>query len=304
MHDRVRTPRRAGTALAYAMLCVVMALWAGNSIVGRAVRDTIPPFTLAFARWAGALCLVGPFAARHVAADRATLRRHWRIVLLLGLVGVAAFNGFLYSGLRLTTATNGLLLQATVPALVLLFGVLLRQSRAPRAQVAGVTLSTLGVALVVFRADPSAVATLRFNGGDALVLCGCVAWALYTALLPRRPAVHPLAFLAVTFAIGALAMLPLAASEWQRFPVVWTPATIGAFAYVAVFPSCVAYLLYNEAVSTIGAGPAGQTMSLMPLFGAGLASLVLGEPLHAYHLAGMACICGGIAATALRAARP
>ena len=132
MHDRVRTPRRAGTALAYAMLCVVMALWAGNSIVGRAVRDTIPPFTLAFARWAGALCLVGPFAARRVAADRATLRRHWRIVLLLGLVGVAAFNGFLYSGLRLTTATNGLLLQATVPALVLLFGVLLRQSTAPR----------------------------------------------------------------------------------------------------------------------------------------------------------------------------
>jgi drug/metabolite transporter (DMT)-like permease len=303
MQDRVRPSRRAGTALAYAMLCVVMALWAGNSIVGRAVRDTIPPFTLAFARWAGALCLVGPFAAKRVAADGATLRRHWRIVLLLGLVGVAAFNGFLYSGLRLTTATNGLLLQAMVPALVLLSGALLGQGRAPRAQLAGVCLSTFGVALVVFRADPSAVATLRLNAGDALVLCAGLAWALYTVLLPRRPAVHPLAFLAVTFAIGALAMLPLAAGEWQRARIAWTPAVVGAFAYVAIFPSCIAYFLYNEAVSTLGAGPAGQTMSLMPLFGAGLASLVLGEPLHAWHLAGMAFICAGIGLTVRGLAR-
>jgi drug/metabolite transporter (DMT)-like permease len=234
-----------------------------------------------------------------VAAEGATLRRHWRVVLLLGLVGVAAFNGFLYSGLRSTTATNGLLLQATVPALVLLFGALLGQATPPPAQVAGVALSTFGVAVIVFRADPSAVATLRLNAGDALVLCGCVAWALYTALLPRRPAVHPLAFLAVTFAIGALAMLPFAAAECRRVHVAWTPTVVGAFAYVAVFPSCVAYFLYNEAVSTIGAGPAGQAMSLMPLFGAALASLVLGEPLHAYHLAGMACICAGIGMTVL-----
>ena len=33
------------------MLGVVMLFWAGNSIVGRAVHDDIPPFTLAFVRW-------------------------------------------------------------------------------------------------------------------------------------------------------------------------------------------------------------------------------------------------------------
>jgi hypothetical protein len=129
--------RRADTALAYAMLCVVMALWAGNSIVGRAVRDAIPPLTLAFVRWAGALRLVGPFALQGVAAEGAALRRHWRVVLLLGLVGVAAFNGLLYSGLRSTTATSGLLLQATVPALVLLF------MSAPSLRVRQVQQSTL-----------------------------------------------------------------------------------------------------------------------------------------------------------------
>jgi drug/metabolite transporter (DMT)-like permease len=40
---------------------------------------------------------------------------------VLGLLGVGAFNALLYSGLRYTTATNALLLQAAIPALVVLF---------------------------------------------------------------------------------------------------------------------------------------------------------------------------------------
>ena len=42
---------------AYALLAAVMLFWAGNAIVGRAVRDDIPPFTLALVRWAGALLI-------------------------------------------------------------------------------------------------------------------------------------------------------------------------------------------------------------------------------------------------------
>ena len=41
-------------ARAFALLGLVMVLWAGNSIIGRAVRDDVGPFTLAFVRWAGA----------------------------------------------------------------------------------------------------------------------------------------------------------------------------------------------------------------------------------------------------------
>ena len=144
--------RRSAEHRAYAMLGIVMLLWAGNSIVGRAIRDDIPPFTLALVRWAGALCIIGPFAARHVRADLAVLKRHWKIVLLLGLVGVASFNALLYSGLRYTTATNGLLLQAAIPALVLVFDRGLFRTRPSLWQVVGVGLSTLGVVLIVFRA--------------------------------------------------------------------------------------------------------------------------------------------------------
>ncbi len=281
--------------LSFAALALVMLLWSGNSIVGRAVRDDVPPFTLAFVRWIGALAVVLPFAWRHVRADRAVLLRRWKIVLTLGLVGVAAFNGLLYSGLRHTTASNALLLQAAIPALVLAFDRAIFGVRASGLQVLGVLISTLGVVAIVTRGVPEALLHLGFGTGELLVLTAVLAWSLYTSLLKRRPVVHPLSFLVITFAIAALAMAPLAAHEWQQGErIVWGPLALGSMAYVALFPSAIAYGLYNAAVTDLGAGRAGQAITLMPLLGALLAAALLGEPLLGFHFAGMGLILAGI----------
>jgi drug/metabolite transporter (DMT)-like permease len=287
--------RRRSPLYSYATLGLVMLFWSGNFIVGRAVSGDIPPFTLAFVRWAGAGLVLAPFAWRHLWADRALLRARWRIVLLLGITGVAAFNGFAYIGLRYTTASNGLLLQAAIPALVLMFDWIFFRQRSRALQVVAVLLSMAGVLLIVLRGHPLAILSIGFNRGDLLILCGIVSWAIYTSLLRLRPASHPLSFLLLCFMIGVAAMGPLAAFEWwqgARVALGWK--TIGAFAYVALLPSLAAYILFNAAVQDIGAGPAGQTSSLMPLFGAFLAAGLLGEPLYAYHVAGMVLILGGI----------
>lgn len=285
---------------AYAFLAVVMLFWAGNAIVGRAVRDDIPPFTLALVRWAGAVTILMPFAWRRVRADAPTLRAHWRIVLALGLLGVAAFNAFLYSGLRHTTATNSMLIQAAIPAMVVLLGRLIFGERAPLLQVLGVIASTIGVAWVVSRGEVASLLNLQLGPGDLLILAATLVWSFYTVLLKLRPAVDQWSFLATTFTIAALTMLPLAVNEWvSGATVIWRPTTIGAFAYVAVLPSLLAYFLYNRAVAMIGAGRAGQMIALMPLFGALLAALLLGEELHAFHFWGMAFIVAGIALSAI-----
>ncbi|KKC23814.1 DMT family transporter [Sphingomonas sp. SRS2] len=282
--------------LAYLSLAFVMLFWAGNAIVGRAVRGDIPPFTLAFLRWAVALIVLLPLAWRHCIRDRAALVQSWKMVFTLGILGVGCFNGFLYIGLHYTNATNALLLQAAVPAGVLLADRLLFRQLAPAWRVAGVTVSTIGVVIVIIKADISALADLRLGLGDLLVLAAVVTWSLYTSLLRLKPPVHALSLLSATFLIGALCMAPLAAVEWaagdRPNP---EPAVVAAVLYVATFPSVLSYLLFNGAVEQIGGGKAGQTTSLMPLFGALIAALVLGEPLHGYHYAGMALIFGGIA---------
>ena len=291
--------------LSYVSLVFVMLFWSGNFIVGRAVQGEIPPFTLALVRWSGAVLLVLPFAWRHLQTDWPVLRQNWRIVLLLGVAGVGGFNGFAYSGLHFTTASNGLLLQAATPALVLLFNLLFFRLRSPALQIAGVLLSILGVVLIVLRGHLEAILALHFNMGDLLILCGVACWAAYTSLLRIRPPCHPLSFLVATFVVGAATMAPLALWEHaQGLRVQFSAGTLGAFAYVAVFPSLIAYLLYNAAVRDLGAGPAGQTITLMPLFGAFLAAGLLDEHLQGFHWIGMAIILGGIVLGAATGKRP
>lgn len=280
---------------AFALLGIVMVLWAGNSIVARAVRFDVPPLTLAFVRWAGASLILLPFAWRPLRRDWRAILANWKPVLLLGLVGIGAFNAFLYSGLRYTTATNALLLQAGVPALIVLFDRLFFGERSPLVQNVGVACSILGVLTIVFEGDAARALRLHFGFGDLLILVSVLAWSLYTVLLRLRPAISPVSFVAVTFFIGVIAMAPLAAYEWysgQR--IVWGAGAIGAFAYVAVFPSLVSYFIFNHATAAVGAARAGQAITLMPVIGAFLSAVLLGEDLHGYHVAGMVLIALGI----------
>lgn len=283
-------------AQAFALLGLVMVLWAGNSIVARAVRFDVGPFTLAFIRWAGASLVLAPFAIAPLRRDWPAIRRAWKAVLVLGLLGIGMFNALLYSGLQYTTASNALLLQAATPAVVVLLDRALFGVRSPLWQMLGVAASILGVLTIVFQADAAAALRLQFGRGDALILCSVVVWSLYTVLLRLRPDISPVSFIAVTFLIGVAVMAPLAAWEWQAGKAIaWSPAVAGAFVYVALLPSLLSYFIYNYAAGVIGPARAGQAITLMPLFGAFLSAALLGERLYAFHFVGMAFILAGIA---------
>ena len=73
-------------------------------------------------------------------------------------------------------------------------------------------------------------------------------------------------------------------------------------AYIAVFPSFIAYLFFNRGIELIGAGRAGQSWHLMPVFGSVLAVLFLGETFYVYHAIGIAMIAAGILLASIKAA--
>lgn len=287
-------------AFSYSTLAAVLLFWSGNMIVGRAVSGLIPPFTFAFVRWAGAALLVLPFAWPHFRRELPILRQHWKAVLFLGATGIACFNALIYTGLQYTTATNALLLQAAIPAIVMLFDRIFFGQNSSILRMIGVILSMAGVAVIVLRGELAGASALAFDIGDIFVLAAVLSWAFYTSFLRLRPDCHPLAFLFATFLIGIAAMAPLAFWELveQEKTVLISPGTVAAFIYVASFPSLIAYMLYNAAVRNLGPVPAGQAITLMPLFGAFLAALLLGEKLHQFHFAGMALILLGIALSA------
>jgi drug/metabolite transporter (DMT)-like permease len=277
------------------LLIATVLFWSGNFIVGRAVHGLVPPVALAFWRWTIAWLLVAAVGLRQARADLPALLRHWPILLGLSAFGVAGFNTFIYIGLTSTTAINALLLQSAMPLIILAATFALFDERPRSNQVAGIAVSLVGVAEIAARGDARNLATLSFNVGDIWILAAVVSYALYSALLRRRPKVSPLGFLAFTFGAGALMLLPLAIAEYRSGTrIVAAPQALLAIGYVAMFPGFLCYLFYNRAVELIGANAAGHYMHLMPVFGSVLAIVLLGERLGTHHVIGFVAIALGL----------
>ncbi len=277
------------------LLATPPLFWAGNFIVARAARGDIPPMALSLGRWVIALLVLLPFAWPHIRRDWRLMRAHWRRILALALPGVAGFNALVYLGLQTTTATNGMLLNSTIPALILGLGaVFWGQSLRPR-QVLGLVVSTLGVALVILRGAPERLLALDVAQGDLVIFCAMVAWAVYTMGLKTFPAeINRIGLLAVQIVVALIVLTPLALWEAQSVSPVWSVRALGALLFVGVVPSVLAYLLYMRAVALAGPALAGQFIHLIPVYGALLSSLLLGEALQPYHAAGFGLIVAGI----------
>ncbi|MEP7300238.1 MAG: DMT family transporter [Caldimonas sp.] len=286
---------------AWTLLALANLFWAGNIVLGRAVAGLVPPITLAYWRWTGAFALAICFAWPQLRRDWPVLRRSWRVVALLSATGIASFNTMSYIGLQYTTALNALLLQSTMPIVILLWAFALFGERPTLWQGIGVVVSIFGVIAIAGHGSLDAFVRLSLNVGDVWVVVGVVIYAIFPPLLRKRPAVHPLSFLVVAMGLGSLMMLPF--YLWEA----GTGATIrggwpswATMAYTAVLPSFVSYLFFNRAVELIGAGRAGQSAHLMPVFGAALAVLFLGERFFLYHAAGIVFIAAGILLASLK----
>ena len=290
-----RSLARSVWASAYILLTATALFWAGNAIVARGAREAVPPVALSFWRWALALLIILPFAWPHLRRDADRLRRQWRLTALLGVLGIGCFNTLLYWGLQSTTALNSMLLQAGQTGAILLLAMVLFGERAGAWKITGAVLALGGALVIISGGNASVLLGLEFNRGDLLIALAVVLWALYSVLLRRRPQVHPLSFFAATLIVGVAAIAPFYLVELAGGArIVAGPESALAIAYVAIFPSVLAYLCFNRGVELIGAAATGQYLNVMPVFGAILAVLFLGERLQAFHFVGAALIAAGI----------
>ena len=297
---------RAGTAwAACGLLLLAVLFWSGNVVTGRALRDAIDPIAINLYRWAIAFVLLLPFALRPLLQYRRRLLAHWPVLLGLGLSGIVGYQTCVYVAVRYTEVVNVLLIVQLAPVAIVLGARLFYGERVGPLHAAGMAVAALGAVVLIGRGDPTVVARLALTPGDLTMLLAVVLWAAYSLLLKQRPAgVPPMALLAATVGVGLAFLLPawlLTGGPGAR-PALEPPALAG-IAYIGVFASFFAFLFWNHGVATVGPGRASVFMYLMPVFGAVLGYLLLGEAVAAYHFVGAGLVFGGIALMNRRARR-
>ena len=280
----------------YALLTLTALFWAGNSVIGRAFRDEIPPIAFSFYRWSIALVILLPWVVRPLMRQRRVILVHWKVMIFLSVLGVPTYNTINYAALHTTTATNSALINSACTVMIIAVNYVMFKVRGTGRQWAGLAVSLAGVLVIVSRGDPHALLGLELVRGDMLLLVAALSWAVYTACLRWLPReLEQLTFAGASILIGVVVLAPLYVWEASRAaPVVFTPAVIAAILYAGIFPSVLAVLFWNKAVADVGANRAGQFMNLVPAFGIALAVIFLGEALEVFHVAGAAIIFTGI----------
>ena len=295
----------ASRGTAFLLLALATLFWAGNWVLGRALRETFEPNALNLWRWLIAALVLAPFAVPRLPKQWPAIRRSAGLLVLLAFLGVAVFQSLVYYGLKTTTAVNAVLLNSSFPAFMLLCSFAIEREHATRSQIAGMLISLAGILVIMSRGELSSLARLEFHSGDALILLAMPVWGVYSVLLKRRPAeLDGIAFLFVISVIGVVLLVPAFAVEAAYAPPHWPGAEgIAAAIYVGLAASVGAFICWNRGVAIVGPNAAGFTIHLLPAFGTLLAIVFLGESFRIFHALGIATILAGVIVATRPAAR-
>jgi drug/metabolite transporter (DMT)-like permease len=274
--------------LAIIGLILTSVFWAGNAIVARLSVGDIGPFSLSFWRWCLPCLYLSPLIFRAWKRHGLLLRQNWLQLILLSMLSISLYNTILYLAAMHTTSINITLVTCGLPIGTLIFAFLLLNERPGKKQLLGGTISLIGVLIILSSGSLDRLLSIAFNRGDLLMLVAVASWSLYSVLLKKWPLKIP-AFdmLCLLMSLGMPLIAPFYLWELANSGAFeLSTGNIGLLAYVAVFPSVLAYLLWNNGIHRIGPGKASVFSYLIPVFTAAMAITFLQEQLHGYHLVG------------------
>jgi drug/metabolite transporter (DMT)-like permease len=267
--------------------------WATNMVLGRWLRDDIGPVTLAAARFLVASLLFAALLRRQPPEERCLGQDRW-LLAGMALSGVALFAPTLYLGLRYTTALNATLINGFGPLITGVLAALLIREPMSRRQIVGATVGLAGVIVLISGGSLAFWRTMHQSAGDLIVLGAATLWGFYS-VAGRRVMRHRSTLSATAFSafLGLPLLLLAAAWEIRSSPIDVSPRLLLSVLYIGVAPTVIGFLAWNTGICRLGPSGAMVFYNTLPLYGALLGYLLLGEPIGPSHILGGALIIGG-----------
>lgn len=279
------------------LLLIATILWGGNFVIGRAVANDLPPFTLAFLRWCVALIVFLPITYKALKRDFSQIKKHWLIVLFLGFTGVASFNTLVYIALHYTTSINASLMNMLTPVFIYILSFIFLKEKLNRNQFIGTVISFIGVITIISNGSIRALQHLSFNKGDLIVIIAVILWSIYSLLVKQYASELPgqSTFL-ISIVIGIIMLLPFYIHENMSASLVihWTATSIFAVLYTGILASIIAFLAWNTGVVRLGANRAGIYLNFIPVFASIFAVLFIGEKIVLSQIIGGLLVVAGV----------
>jgi drug/metabolite transporter (DMT)-like permease len=272
-------------------ITVFCLLWSFAFIAGKIGVTDCPPLILLAARFLAAGILILVIAAFR--RDAAPLS--WREVAVFAILGVAnnaLYLGLGYTGLKSVSAGLGGLIVSANPVFTAALAAMFLGERLTWRKVAGLLLGIIGVAMIVWHRMSVGTDSLRGILFTLASLASIVAGTLlFKVLAPKGSlwignGVQNLA--------AGLVLVPFAYAFADIGDIVPSARLAGAFAFLVLGGSILAYLLWFHLLKVCGATAASAYHFLMPPLAMLFAFLVLGEHVEPRDLLGVVPVALGI----------
>ena len=277
----------------YLAVVFAMVFWAFSFVWVKEVYVAYGPLTTVFFRLIIATLLMltyGLIIGKLVKIEK----KDYRTFLLL-----AFFEPFLYFmgesfGLKYVSSTMGAIIIATIPLFSPLAASRYHGEKLSLRNLIGILLSFIGVGIVVF--DDS-VNFITSPLGIALEFLAVFSAIGYTVVLKNLSNNYNTTTI-ITYQnfIGIFFFLPI----WLIFEsktLLTTAFNLPAFIAIvklAVFASCIAFILYAYSVKKLGINGANIFINIIPVLTAIFAWYILGEPLTFRKMVGIAVVIAGL----------
>jgi len=281
----------------YTLIILCVLFWSGNFIIGRYVKDDIEPFEMVFFRWGFTLVLISPILLYNYKRIINSIKNNFFVLFVLSLLGISLFNTLLYVGLNTTTSTNALIINSSIPMLILVFSFLLFKTKIKSVQILGILISSIGVLYLILKGQFENITLLEFTSGDLWVILSSISWALYSTMVKLKPKdISDMEYFSVIVLFGFIILLPIYLLQGYSLnhEIELIKNNYDVFIYISVFTSVISYYFWHQGIKYIGAAKTGQFTHLMPIFGTILAYIFLDEVLEYFHIIGAVLIALGI----------
>jgi drug/metabolite transporter (DMT)-like permease len=279
------------------LLALVPACFALNPVIGRALIESFGPATLSVVRWSLSAAVVAAIAAVRGPAER------WRapplVTLRIGLLGAMGMGFCAYAAFiaaHTAGATNIALIYGCAAALVAAWEIAAGRQRASLLLLLGIAVCLTGTVLILTRGHPGILRDWTPVVGDLWAAAGMLVFVVYTVALRRVPvALTPMPQFTVMSGAATLALLPVAAAEIVTggLPAL-NAGTLPWIVGVVLFAGIGAFLGYSISLRRSGPVLTSASISLTPVYAAGLAIALIGEQLAWYHGVALALVVTGL----------
>ena len=286
------------TPVIYLLVATSAFFWGANFVLAGPILADLPPLWAAAMRFVLGAALMFAIAGFRREKVMGLLRRHAGTYLLLGTVGIAAFNLLFFSALRSTSADSAALIMATNPLLTTLLAAVLLGERPSARHLVALPVALAGVAVVISQGDIGRLVSLHVDRGDLLMLAANGSWALYNVLGRRyMPKASALGNTALIMAMGAGLLLCIAVGSGTPMEPIGVKAGL-ALAVMAVGGTVLAYLFWSIGIMRLGAARTAIFLNLVPV-SAMLVAAAAGTPPTMAQLAGGLLVLAGVAVSML-----